>query len=36
MWTASRDGGGGRSSSQLWVSTLDLDRLDKDLGEINR
>jgi Tol biopolymer transport system component len=33
MWTASRDGGGGRSSSQLWVSTLDLDRLEKDLGE---
>lgn len=36
MWTASRDGGGGRSSSQLWVSTLDLDRLEKDLGEKNR
>ncbi len=33
MWTASRDGGGGRGTSQLWVSTLDLDRLEKDLGE---
>jgi TolB protein len=34
MWTASRDAGsGGRGTSQLWVSTLDLDRLEKDLGE---
>jgi TolB protein len=33
MWTASRDGGGGRGASQLWVSTLDLNRLEKDLGE---
>ncbi len=36
MWTASRDPGGGRGTSQLWVSTLDLDRLEKDLGETNR
>jgi TolB protein len=31
MWTASRDGGG-RSSSQLWVSSLDLDRVAQDLA----
>ena len=33
MWTASRDGSGGRgATSQLWVSTIDLDRLSQDLA----
>ena len=33
MWTASRDGSGGRgATSQLWVSTIDFDRLSPDLA----
>jgi TolB protein len=32
MWTASRDAAGGRgATSQLWVSRLDLEQLEKDL-----
>jgi len=31
MWTASRDGGGRSPASQLWVSRLDLEPLDRDL-----
>lgn len=31
MWTASRDGGGRMPASQLWVSQLDLDAIERDL-----
>ncbi len=31
MWTASRDGGGRTPASQLWVSRLDLAKIDRDL-----
>jgi Tol biopolymer transport system component len=31
MWTASRDGGGRSPASQLWVSRLDLEALERDL-----
>ena len=38
MWTASRDEseGGRRASSQLWVSNLDLDAIDKALPAVIR
>ena len=31
MWTAGRDGGGRMPASQLWVSQLDLDAIERDL-----
>lgn len=31
MWTASRDGGGRAPASQLWVSRLDLEAVERDL-----
>ena len=34
MWTASRDGGGRMPASQLWVSPLDLDALERDLPPV--
>lgn len=35
MWTASREDGGGRgATSQLWVSKLDLERIEKDLPPV--
>jgi Tol biopolymer transport system component len=35
LWTASRDDSGGRTpSSQLWVSTLDLDAIEKALPPV--
>jgi Tol biopolymer transport system component len=34
MWTASRDGGGRMPASQLWVSRLDLDALERDLPPV--
>ena len=34
MWTASRDGGGRMPASQLWVSRLDLDAVERDLAPI--
>lgn len=35
MWTASRDDGGGRgATSQLWVSNLDLEQIEKELPPV--
>ena len=36
MWTAGRDGGGRSPASQLWVSRLDLEALERDLPTIAR
>ena len=34
LWTASRDGGGRAPASQLWVSRLDLERLERSLPPV--